>query len=212
MINVQKLKEKYPILFEEDLLKEIAQQGMIRTIPAGKLLQDIGEYMKSMPLLVDGTIKIMREDNNGKEVLLYYLERGDTCAFALTCCMNNQLSEIRAITEEESEIIMIPTQFMEEWIIKYPTWRSFVFESYNTRLNELLETIDSIAFMKMDERLYKYLKDKVMVTGSTTLNVTHKEVAHEMNSSRVVISRLLKQLEKEEKIIIKRNKIEVLDF
>ena len=126
--------------------------------------------------------------------------------------MNNQRSEIRAITEEDCEIIMIPTHFMEEWLIKYPTWRSYVFQSYNTRLNELLETIDSIAFLKMDQRLMKYLKDKVMVLGSTEINITHKEIAQEMNSSRVVISRLLKQLEKEDKIIIKRNQIELLNF
>ncbi len=212
MINVQNLKEKYPILFEEELLNEISKQGMVKIIPEGKMLQDIGDYIKQMPLLVDGTIKIMREDDSGKEVLLYYLERGDTCAFALTCCMNNQRSEIRAITEEKCEVIMIPTHFMEEWLIKYPTWRSFVFQSYNTRLNELLETIDSIAFMKMDERLMKYLTDKVMVMGTTTLHITHKEIAQEMNSSRVVISRLLKQLEKEGKIIIKRNQIEILNF
>lgn len=212
MIDVQNLKEKYPILFEEELLKEISQQGLERKIPAGQTLQDIGEFIKHMPLLIDGTIKIMREDNNGNEVLLYYLERGDTCAFALTCCINNQKSEIRAVTEEDCEIIMIPNHFMEEWLVKYTTWRSFVFQSYNTRLNELLETIDSIAFLKMDQRLLKYLKDKVMVMGTTSLIVTHKEIAQEMNSSRVVISRLLKQLEKEEKVIIKRNQIEVLDF
>lgn len=212
MINVQNLKDKYPILFEEELLNEISKQGLVKHIPEGQMLQDIGDFIKYMPLLIDGTIKIIREDDNGREVLLYYLERGDTCAFALTCCMNNQRSEVRAITEEECEIIMIPTHFMEEWLIKYPTWRSYVFQSYNTRLNELLETIDSIAFLKMDQRLMKYLKDKVMVLGSTDINITHKEIAQEMNSSRVVISRLLKQLEKEDKIIIKRNQIEILNF
>lgn len=212
MINVQNLKDKYPMLFEEDLLSEISKQGIVKHVPEGKMLQDIGDFIKHMPLLIDGTIKIMREDNNGREVLLYYLERGDTCAFALTCCMNNQQSEIRAITEEDSEIIMIPTHFMEEWIVKYPSWRSYVFQSYNTRLNELLETIDSIAFLKMDQRLMKYLTDKVMVLGSTEISITHKEIAQEMNSSRVVISRLLKQLEKEDKIIIKRNQIEILNF
>jgi len=212
MINVQNLKDKYPILFEEELLNEISKQGLVKHIPEGQMLQDIGDFIKHMPLLIDGTIKIIREDDNGREVLLYYLERGDTCAFALTCCMNNQRSEVRAITEEECEIIMIPTHFMEEWLIKYPTWRSYVFQSYNTRLNELLETIDSIAFLKMDQRLMKYLKDKVMVLGSTDINITHKEIAQEMNSSRVVISRLLKQLEKEDKIIIKRNQIEILNF
>lgn len=212
MISVQNLKDKYPILFEEELLNEISKQGLVKHIPEGQMLQDIGDFIKYMPLLIDGTIKIIREDDNGREVLLYYLERGDTCAFALTCCMNNQRSEVRAITEEECEIIMIPTHFMEEWLIKYPTWRSYVFQSYNTRLNELLETIDSIAFLKMDQRLMKYLKDKVMVLGSTDINITHKEIAQEMNSSRVVISRLLKQLEKEDKIIIKRNQIEILNF
>jgi CRP/FNR family transcriptional regulator len=140
------------------------------------------------------------------------LERGDTCAMTLTCCLGNSKSKIRAIAETDGSLLMIPITKMEEWLTKYKTWRNFVFESYNIRLNEMLEAIDSLAFMNLEERLYKYLTDKVKVLGTTSLNTTHLEISTELHTSRVVISRLLKALEQQGKIKINRNKIEVLQF
>jgi len=130
----------------------------------------------------------------------------------MTCCMGQTKSEVRAVAEKDSILIMIPVSKMADWVVKYPSWRSFVFESYNNRFNEMLEAIDSLAFLNMHDRILKYLKDKVMVTGATTLTSTHQEIAFDLHSSRVVVSRILKSLEKDGLIKMYRNKIEVLNF
>ncbi len=197
---------------EKDLQDEIIQFGVVKDFLANDIIIDIGDYMKSVPLLLSGSIKILRQDDDSHELFLYHLESGDTCAMSLNCCMHSKSSEIRAIAEEDTKLIMIPMSKVDEWVARFPTWRSFVFESFSIRLDEMLETIDSIAFLKMDSRLMKYLSDKVKVTGNTTIEQTHQEIAYEMNTSRVVISRLLKQLEKQGKIKLHRYKLEVIEF
>lgn len=209
---LQELKDNYNHLFEEALINEINQVGTFKEIPEGFKMIDIGDYVKSMPLLVSGAIKIIREDQDGDELLLYFLEKGDTCAMTLTCCLGQTKSEIRAVAEKDTKLIMIPIQKMEEWSAKYKSWRNFVFESYHNRLNEMLETIDSIAFLKMDERLYKYLKEKSRVSEDHTIYNTHQEIAYELHTSRVVISRLLKKLENLGKIELYRNHIFIKDI
>lgn len=205
------LQTSYGHIFEKELLEEINQVGTFKEIPEGFKLIEIGEYIKSMPLLISGAIKVLREDADGDELLLYFLERGDTCAMTLSCCIGQTKSEIRAVAELDTKLIMIPIQKMEEWTGKYRTWRNFVFESYHHRLLEMLEAIDSIAFLKLDERLLKYLNDKVKITNDQMVNTTHQEIAYELHTSRVVISRLLKNLEKLGRIKLHRNKIEILD-
>jgi CRP/FNR family transcriptional regulator len=206
------LDQAYSYIFEEALLDEIAKVAIYKEFKADDYLIEIGDYIKTMPLLLTGAIKILREDENGDELLLYFLERGDTCAMTLTCCMGQSKSRIRAIAETNGAMLMIPVEKMEEWLTKYKTWRNFVFDSYNVRLNEMLEAIDTLAFMNLDERLYKYLTDKAKVIGDTEIKNTHQEIAYEMHTSRVVISRLLKALELQGKIKLHRNKIEILQF
>lgn len=208
----EKLFQAYHFIFEEALLEEISSVATYKEFKANDYLIEIGDAIQSMPLLLNGAIKILREDEKGDELLLYFLERGDTCAMTLTCCLGNSKSKIRAIAETDGSLLMIPISKMEEWLTKYKTWRNFVFESYNIRLNEMLEAIDSLAFMNLEERLYKYLTDKVKVLGTPNLNTTHLEIATELHTSRVVISRLLKALEIQGKVKINRNKIEVLQF
>ena len=206
------LDQAYSYIFEEALLDEIAKVAVYKEFKADDYLIEIGDYIKTMPLLLTGAIKILREDENGDELLLYFLERGDTCAMTLTCCMGQSKSRIRAIAETDGAMLMIPVEKMEEWLTKYKTWRNFVFDSYNVRLNEMLEAIDTLAFMNLDERLYKFLTDKAKVIGNTEIKNTHQEIAYEMHTSRVVISRLLKALELQGKIKLHRNKIEILQF
>jgi CRP/FNR family transcriptional regulator len=206
------LDQAYSYIFEEALLDEIAKVAIYKEFKANDYLIEIGDYIKTMPLLLSGAIKILREDENGDELLLYFLERGDTCAMTLTCCMGQSKSRIRAVAETDGAMLMIPIEKMEEWLTKYKTWRNFVFDSYNVRLNEMLEAIDTLAFMNLDERLYKYLTDKAKVIGDTEIKNTHQEIAYEMHTSRVVISRLLKALEMQGKIKLNRNKIEILQF
>ncbi|CAI8354519.1 MAG: Global nitrogen regulator [Polaribacter sejongensis] len=208
----EKLKESYGYLFEDALIEEIIQIGTFKEVKEGVQIMNIGQYIRSMPLLINGAIKILREDSNGDELLLYFLEKGDTCAMTLSCCLGTAKSEIRAVAELDAELIMIPVQKMEEWTTKYKSWRNFVFNSYHNRLMEMLTTIDSIAFMKMDERLLKYLQDKIKITKEVIIKSTHQEIADELHTSRVVISRLLKKLENQGKIQLYRNYIKIISL
>ena len=165
-----------------------------------------------MPLVLSGAIKILREDSDGDELVLYYLEVGDTCAMTLSCCMGQVKSQIRAVAETDVELLMIPKKKMAEWLSKYQSWQEFVLQSYHNRMEEFIEAVDSIAFLKMDERLYKYLKDKALVNHSEVIQVTHQQIANDLHTSRVVISRLLKGLEKENKIELHRNYIKILEL
>jgi len=208
----QSIHPTYASIFEKDLIEEIEQTAVLKKIPQDTTLINIGDYVKSMPLLLSGAIKVLRVDDNGDELLMYFLETGDTCAMTMSCCLGHTKSEIKAVAELDTELLMIPVQKMEEWTAKYKSWRNFVFESYHNRLQELLHTVDTIAFLNMDERLLKYLKEKAKVSGDTTLHTTHQEIAYDLNTSRVVISRLLKKLETMKKIKLKRNSITLHSF
>ena len=207
---IAELKESYGQLFEDDLLDEINEVGVFKEFSSGDTLIDIGSYIRYIPLLLSGAIKILRYNEDGDELLLYFLERGDTCAVTLSCCMGHTKSDIRAVAEMDTKLVMIPINKLEEWIATYKGWRNFAFQSYHNRLQEMLEAIDSIAFLNMDERLIRYLLEKSKITKENIIQSTHQEIAYELHTSRVVISRLLKQLEKLGKIELYRNKIKVL--
>ncbi|WP_445734666.1 Crp/Fnr family transcriptional regulator [Mariniflexile sp.] len=209
---ITELKESYGYLFEDNLLKEINDFGTFKEIPEGFQLLDIGQYIKSIPLLISGAVKILREDAKGDELLLYFIERGDTCAMTLSCCMGQKKSEVRAIAETQTKLIMVPVEKMSEWMGTYKSWQNFILQSYHDRMTELLEAIDTIAFLNMDERLLKYLRDKAMVNHDEVINVTHQEIAFDLHTSRVVISRLLKTLENDNKIRLSRNSIKIIDL
>jgi CRP/FNR family transcriptional regulator len=199
----------YGHLFENELLKEILSIGEYKKVTEGTELIDIGSSIKFMPLVISGAIKILREDENGDELVLYFIEQGDTCAMTITCCLGETKSKIRAVAERETELLMIPIQKISEWMNRYQSWQNFILQSYHERMQELLEAVDTIAFLNMDERLLKYLKDKAMVNRSEVISVTHKEIANDLHTSRVVISRLLKALEIKGEITLNRNQITV---
>lgn len=205
------LHETFRGIFEAELIREMASAARLVPFEEGDVLIEIGRYIKTMPLLITGAIKIMREDPDEGELLLYFIEKGDTCAMTLACCAGDKKSEIRAVAENRGLVVMVPVTRMEEWMGKYKSWRTFVFESYNNRFNELLSAIDHLAFRHMDERLFNYLREAAKVNRSRVINKTHQEIAYELNSSRVVISRLLKALENEGKIKLNRNSIELLN-
>jgi len=208
----EKLKDYFNVVFEEDLINEIIEVGTYKKVKEDELLLDLGDKFDKIPLMLNGAIKISREDEHGDEIVLYFLERGDTCTITFGSGLTSSKSKVRGVAEKDSEVVFIPIEKLEEWMVKYKSWRDFVIDSYNIRLSEMMEAIDTLAFMKMDQRLYKYLTDKVKIMRSSTLNTTHQEIAQDLNTSRVVISRLLKQLENEKKIKLYRNKIEVLEF
>lgn len=210
MQNIEELSVAYAGIFEKNLLQEIAEVAIYREVEANAILIDFGQYINSMPLLLQGAIKVLREDEEGDELLLYFIEKGDTCAFSLSCCMGSTKSEIRAIAEVDSKLLMLPVQKMEQWMGKYKSWRNFVLNSYQNRLNEMLDTIDTVAFRKLDQRILQYLREKSRIANSQTISITHQEIAQELYTSRVVISRLLKGLENQNKIEMQRNRIKVL--
>ncbi|WP_026838947.1 Crp/Fnr family transcriptional regulator [Gillisia sp. JM1] len=209
---LQEVFDAYSFVFEEELLEEISEVGILKEFKENEMIIEIGDSVSSMPLLLSGAIKILREDQDGDELLLYFLERGDTCAMTLSCCLGHAKSEIRAVAEMPTKLIMIPIEKMEEWISKYKSWRDFVFESYHSRLSEMLDTIDTIAFLNMDERLLKYLRDKAKINQNELVQTTHQQIAYDLHTSRVVISRLLKKLELKGTIALNRNSIEVIDL
>lgn len=205
----EKIDQVYSSVFEEELINEILKVGIYRTIRNGDTLIDIGDKMTHVPLILSGAVKIIREDDKGNDIVLYFLEKGNTCAISFINCINKSESMFRGITEKETEGVFIPVAKIDEWLIKYKSWRHFIIDSYHARLIEMVESIDSLAFTKLDKRLYNYLLNKVKVMKSNSLIITHQEIADDIHTSRVVISRLLKELENEGKIIIQRNRITV---
>ena len=207
IILKEKLNDYYVDVFEKELLDEIIDIGNLGNIKSGETLIDIGDNMTHVPLILNGAVKIIREDKNGDEIALYFLEKGDTCAISFINCINRSKSMFRGIAEKDTEGIFIPVEKIDQWLKKYKSWRHFIIDSYHIRLIEMVESIDSLAFMKLDNRLYKYLKDKVQIMKDHTLIITHQEIADDINTSRVVVSRLLKELENKGEIEIRRNKI-----
>ncbi len=210
MLDKSLIQSYFDSLFEEELINEITNNGELKLLKENEILIDLGQTITHMPLLLHGAIRIMRDDENDGELLLYYLEKGDTCAMTMTCCLGTKTSNIRATAETDGEIVMIPVQKMDEWLVKYPSWRAFVLNSYQDRLDEMMRSIDNLAFNDSKGRLKNYLIEVASVNKSRVVNKTHAEIAYELNTSRVVISRLLKVLENENFIKQQRNSITIL--
>ena len=205
-----KLHERFQYLFEEELINEICKNGEAKLFPADSLLIDIGDIITHMPLVISGSVKIMTEDEDENELLLYYLELGDTCAVTMNCCTKRTKSTIRAFTETDAEILFVPVEKMDEWMVKYKTWRAYVLDSYNSRLNEMLGALDNIVFNSMEERIKKYVIDKAWITKSENLSISHADIANDLHTSRVVVSRIMKKLENEGIIKQHRGAVQVL--
>jgi CRP/FNR family transcriptional regulator len=197
-------------IFESALISELELKGKEMSVKSGEIIMEIGQTVRFMPIILSGTVKIVRLDEEGRELLLYYVQANESCAMTFTCCMQQQASEIRAVAEDDVEMLLIPIAVMDEWLVKFPSWKSFVMKTIRNRFNELLKTIDQIAFQKLDERLVHYLKEKSKATGSTLVNLSHEQIAAELATSRVVISRLLKKLENDQKVLLYRNQIKLL--
>ncbi|UEG50118.1 Crp/Fnr family transcriptional regulator [Ferruginibacter lapsinanis] len=205
-MNLDSLKN----IFEPGLLQEMQQFGIWQSFKEGDLIMDYGKYIRMMPVILKGTVKVYRLDENGNEILLYYLSSNDSCSMAYSCCLEAKKSEVKAIAEDDVELIAIPHVKLDDWLCNYPSWKNYIMRSFNERFIELLKSIESIAFHKLDDRLIAYLKEKQRLTGSSVIKASHYLIADELATSRVVISRLLKQLENSKKIILYRNEIKLL--
>ena len=197
-------------IFESKLIDEINEVGTEMSFAEGDTIIEYGKFIHMIPLIQTGVIKVLRRDDEGRELLLYYLSANSTCSMAYSCCMESRQSEIRAIAEEDVTLLAIPHAKLDEWLCKYPSWKSFIMHSFNERLLEMLKTIENIAFKKLDERLIDYLKEKQRINHSAVIKASHNTIAEEMGTSRVVISRLLKHLENDKKIILYRNELRIM--
>lgn len=204
------IREQFSQVFEPALLSEIGAKAHVIKAKQGEVLLDFGRVIRMMPLVVSGLIKVMRTGENGKELLLYYVGAGDTCPMTFTCCMERHLSEIKIIAEDDVEVLMIPVDLMDRWLMTYSTWKDFIMRSIRNHFNEMIQVVDQVAFQKLDERLVIYLKEKSRITGSPLINVSHEQIARDLATSRVVVSRLLKILEDNKKVLLYRNQIRLM--
>ncbi len=208
--SIKKLLDiKYPQL-ELPLREKIASISSIKSFKANDELLRSGQYLKSILLLTNGVVKLSTEGDEGEEFFMYYIEPGEACALSFICATRDKKSDISGIAMEDTEAILIPIEYMDELMTQYKTWYYFVLDSYRTRFRELLDVIQSVAFQSMDERLEYYLMKQKASLGANTIPFTHEQIAKDLNSSRVVISRLLKQMENKGLVKLSRSGIELL--
>jgi CRP/FNR family transcriptional regulator len=196
--------------FETELAESMEHEALFRQIPSGTELMRPGQFIRSTMLVLDGLIKVYREDGEGNEFFMYYLKPGDGCALSMTCMVGQEKSTIAAKTVQDSEVIMIPLDKMDDWMSRYKSWYHFVVKTYRNRFEELLQTLDNVAFRNMDERLEFYLKRQQETQKSNIIPVTHQEIAQDLNSSREVISRLLKKMAERGKVKLHRYHVEIV--
>ncbi|MBI5371869.1 MAG: Crp/Fnr family transcriptional regulator [Sphingobacteriales bacterium] len=201
-------KERFP-QFEPGLIELIEKEAVQRSFNAGDVIMRTGQYIKSTALVLEGRVKIYRENQDGGEFLMYYLLPGQACAVSMICAIQTHTSEVMAVAEEDSEVLMIPVHLMDDMMNQYKTWYQFVIQTYRNRFDELLSVVDNIAFRNMDERLEFYLKRYAEKTGKKSMDISHQQIADDLNSSREVISRLLKKMEQRNLVKLHRNMIEL---
>lgn len=210
-IDSSELRDKIPQITDPRLLEQMAEEGSLLTFEKDTAIMEPGQFIKMVPIILSGAVKILRMDEDGRELFLYHLEPGETCALSLTCCSAHKPSEVRAVAEEKTTLLAIPLHRHEQWTDEFKQWKDFVSSTYQYRFQELLSTLDAVAFKRMDERLMRYIVTKMKQLKANELQTTHQEIANELGTSREVISRLLKQLEKKKWIELGRNIIYVRD-
>jgi CRP/FNR family transcriptional regulator len=205
----EEIKKIFPN-FSKELIKEIVANAIQQSSNSGDVLMRTGQYINHTILLIKGQIKIYREGENGGEFFMYYIQPGEACAVSMICATKSQTSQIMAKVVEDAELIMVPLALMDKWMMEHRSWYEFVIFTYRTRFEEVLEVVDNIAFRAMDERLEFYLKRHAEACGCKDLKLSHQEIATELNTSREVISRLLKKMEQRGLVSLHRNHIALL--
>lgn len=196
--------------FEPELKQKLTANSLLKEIPAGEVIMRTGQYIRHTLLIASGRVKLFRQGDDGEEAFIYYLEPGTACALSMICNTKQEASEVMAKTVQDTIAIMIPIQLMDELMQKYKSWYYFVIANYRARFEELLVVLDSVVFKSMDERLEFYLKNQFESSQSNVVSITHQEIAYDLNTSREVVSRLLKKMEQHKKIRLSRNTIERL--
>lgn len=197
---------------EPNLLAEFEKESTVWRFTEGEQLMHPGHYLRNMFFITKGLVKVYREDNDGAEFFMYYIKPGQACALSIACTERNEISTVRAVAVEETEALMIPHTHMEAWMMRYKSWGRFVIDTFRYRLEEVLLAFDNVAFRGLDERIEFYLKRQCRETQSKVLTISHQDIANDLNTSREVVSRLLKKLEQHGKIVMQRHAIEVLEL
>ncbi len=210
MNKMDLLKKQFGEKFSNELINVLEKNGTLLQIYGGEHIISRGDIVKNIPIVLEGTAKIVRTDTSGEEHILFYLTEGDACTSTFSICNDFKTSEVDFIVETDSKILMIPLKLMDILTKNYQDWRYFVCQNYNNRMKEFLQTFDGIIFKKMDQRILDYLKEKSKVLDTNLLHITHQEIANDLSTSRVVVSRLLKQMEKENFLKLYRNRIKLL--
>ncbi len=210
-LSAKELQEHFPSL-EAGLLADLSKVGEVKNFKEGEVLMRTGQYIRTTLLILEGLVKIYREDEEGNEFFMYYLDAGKACALSLICASKQETSELTAKAMTDTAVLAIPLSYMDQWMTRYKTWYHFVLGTYRQRFEELLQTIDHTAFRNMDERLVFYLKRHQDKLKTHILPLTHTEIAQDLNSSREVISRLLKKMADKGMIKLQRQNIEILDL
>lgn len=203
--------EKFYPSFDPGLKDIIASRGILKTFHAGEYIMRPGQYFQSTVLIADGRIKLYREGEDGNEFFIYFLEPGNACALSMICAAKHEKSQMLAVAMEETEVILVPIELMDELMKDHKSWYYFVLETYRNRFEELLQVVDSIAFKSMDERLEFYLLNQAKKLKQRELNLTHQQIADDLNSSREVISRLLKKMENAGRVKLNRNSVVLVE-
>jgi CRP/FNR family transcriptional regulator len=210
-MNEHQLSKYFPAFTEKGLREELLNKCQFHHFEAKTVLMKQGQYVKVLPLVLNGTVKVIKEDND-REILMYYIRQGESCIMSISACINNEKSQIKAITESPTDILLIPYELVNSWLLKYPTWNTFVIASYKERFENMLDAFNAVAFQKMDTRLIHYLQEKASITGSSKLKITHEQISTDLATARVVVSRLLKDLENQGKIKQSRGLISILNL
>ena len=190
-----------------EIREKLAAYGLVKTFMEGDVILNENAYINAIPIVTKGNIRVLRTDEDGRELLLYYIKAGESCIMSFLGGMHHDTSKVKAIAEEETEILFIPIDKVSLLIKQFPEWLDYIFRLYHKRFEELLEVVNAVAFKKMDERLLQFIKKKCEITNSHTLYVTHEQMANELGTARVVVSRLLKQMEESGLVQLGRNKI-----
>ena len=204
------LRKVYSSIFEPSLLKEIEEKSMAFSAVAGQGLIKANQSITVVPLMLSGVLKVSRENADGQELVLYYVKSGEGCAMTFSCGMMSQPSQVKGTAEEDLNMLCVPVTAMEEWMQKYPSWKKFVMGTIVNEYLDIIKSVDAVTFKKMDERLVNFLKEKSKLSGSSLVNLSHQQIADELGTNRVVISRLLKKLEIENRLLLYRNQIKLL--
>ncbi|MGB3801579.1 MAG: Crp/Fnr family transcriptional regulator [Lewinella sp.] len=209
-LSTEEVHRYFPDFTEPGLQQVIANEGRLHRFSEGTVIMDYGQYVRMLPLIMEGTIKISRQAEDGSELFLYYLTRGESCAMTFSCCLAAKQSVIRAVAEEDTVILGLPQTKLDEWMMRYKSWKNFVMQAYDQRMNELVRTIDQVAFQQLDERLLDYVSKRAAIRDDRTILSSHQAIADDLHVSREAISRLLKTMENRGMVALGRNRIQLL--